>query len=89
MELQQKYSYRFVNYRELTENEKRQVWIIRNLPDIRIWMANPDLTKWSQHLHFLDSLINRPYINHYLVYDKFNNIIGSVNFTIIKKGIAE
>lgn len=48
-----------VNYTELTEDESRQVWQTRNLPEIRQWMFNPDPFSWEEHSRFVASLAQR------------------------------
>ena len=53
-------AWREVNYTELTEEESRQVWRTRNLPEIRQWMFNPDPFSWEEHSRFVASLAQRP-----------------------------
>lgn len=52
-------AWREVNYTELTEEESRQVWQTRNLPQIRQWMFNPNPFTWEEHSRFVASLAQR------------------------------
>lgn len=51
---------REVNYTELIEDESRQVWQTRNLPQIRQWMFNPEPFSWENHSRFVASMAQRP-----------------------------
>lgn len=51
--------WREVNYTELTEEERHQVWHTRNLPQIRQWMFNPNPFTWEEHSRFVASLAQR------------------------------
>ena len=53
-------AWREVNYTALTEEESRQVWQTRNLPQIRQWMFNPNPFSWEEHSNFVTSLLQRP-----------------------------
>lgn len=52
-------AWREVNYTELTEDESRQVWQTRNLPEVRQWMFNPEPFSWEEHSQFVASLAQK------------------------------
>ena len=52
-------AWREVNYTDLTEEESKQVWQTRNLPEIRQWMFNPNPFSWEEHSNYVASLSQR------------------------------
>lgn len=52
-------AWREVNYTDLTEEESKQVWQTRNLPEIRQWMFNPNPFSWEEHSNYVTSLSQR------------------------------
>lgn len=73
---------RVVDYTQLNESESHLVWEIRNLPEIRIHMANPRPFSFESHQQFIQRL---SVDNQKLFYAFFvgNEFVGSFNFTNI------
>jgi RimJ/RimL family protein N-acetyltransferase len=68
----------FVNYTDCTIEQLRDVFDLRNDPDMRKWAANPVELTWENHLSFVEKLkgdSKRIYLAIYLG----NTLIGSYN----------
>ena len=77
-----------VNYTELTEDESRQVWQTRNLPEIRKWMFNPEPFSWEEHSRFVASLEQRP-DKLYMAFFDGEQLVASYDLIDIHDGHAE
>jgi len=67
------------NYVNLNENDKMQVLNMRNHPEIKKWMYNPDLILEVDHFDFIKNLEIDTEKRYFLVKQK-GNTIGSINF---------
>ena len=79
---------REVNYTELSEQESRQVWETRNLPDIRKWMFNSQPFLWEEHSQFVAGLSQRK-DKLYMAFFDGNRPVASYDLTGIHDGQAE
>lgn len=82
-------NYIFKDFTELTEDEIRLIWELRNHPDIRRWMTNSRPIEFADHLQFIGSLSRRNDLRHYLVKDNSSLPIGSVNITFLSDDKVE
>lgn len=73
---------RQLNYTELTESESRTVWEVRNLPEIRLHMTNPDAFSYESHQAFVKKLADDPN-KLFLAYFEGETLIGTINFVEI------
>jgi UDP-2,4-diacetamido-2,4,6-trideoxy-beta-L-altropyranose hydrolase/UDP-4-amino-4,6-dideoxy-N-acetyl-beta-L-altrosamine N-acetyltransferase len=73
---------RLVDYTQMNENESKLVWKIRNLPEVRMFMADSRPFSFDSHQQFITSLCDD---KHRLFYAFFSNneFVGSFNFTEI------
>lgn len=74
-----------VNYTDLTPEQSREVWQLRNADDIRCWMTNPDTFSFESHCRFIESLKSRPDREYYAFF-KDGLLVGSYDFTDIVQG---
>ena len=77
-----------VNYTDCTIGQLRDVFDLRNDPDMRKWAANPVELTWENHLSFVDKLrgdSKRIYLAVYLE----NTLIGSYNLHYVEDTIWE
>ena len=81
-------AWREVNYTELTEDESRQVWQTRNLPQIRQWMFNPDPFTWEEHSNYVASLAQR-LDKLYMAFFDGKQLVASYDLIDIHDGQAE
>lgn len=81
-------AWREVNYTELTEEESRQVWQTRNLPQIRQWMFNHNSFSWEEHSRYVSSLANRT-DKLYMAFFDGEQLIASYDLIDIHAGQAE
>ena len=79
---------REVNYIELTEEESRQIWQTRNMPDIRKWMFNSNLFSWEEHSRFVTSLSKRS-DKLYIAFFNRNKFVASYDLIDINDSQAE
>jgi len=79
---------REVNYTELTNEESKQVWQTRNLPEIRQWMFNPKPILWEEHSLFVSSLAQRQ-DKLYLAFFDREQVVASYDLVDIHDGQAE
>ena len=73
---------RLLNYTELTESESRTVWEVRNLPEIRQYMTNPEPFSYKSHLAFVNKLATDPN-KLFLAYFDGETLVGTINFVEI------
>lgn len=79
---------REVNYTDLIEDESRQVWQTRNLPQIRQWMFNSEPFSWEEHSLFVESLAKRT-DKLYMAFFEGEQLVASYDFIDIHEGQAE
>ena len=79
---------REVNYTDLKEDESRQVWQTRNLPQIRQWMFNSEPFSLEEHSLFVESLAKRT-DKLYMAFFKGEQLVASYDFIDIHDGQAE
>lgn len=72
----------FVDYRNLSENQHKEIWQIRNHASIRCWMEHPELISWESHRLFV-SRLSHSYRKLYWGIYKSELLIGSVNIEFI------
>lgn len=72
-------SYIFVNYAEMSEEESKIIWELRNHPHVSKWMVHPEAIPYPEHKRFVASLSANRNKDYYLIKDLSSNIIGSVN----------
>ena len=75
-------SLRQVNYVDMTEGESRTVWEVRNLPDIRKYMTNPEPFSFESHTAFVKRLETDPN-KLFLAYFEGESLVGTINFVEI------
>ena len=78
---------REVNYQSLTEDESRQVWQTRNLPQIRKWMLNPEPFSREEHLEFVAGLKQREDKLYIAFFDR-GQLVASYDLVDIHDGSA-
>ncbi len=76
---------RVVNYIDMSLGESRKVWEVRNLPEIRKCMTQPDSFSFESHLKFVESLKNNKTKLYYSIF-KADELVGSYDFVDIKDG---
>ncbi len=81
-------AWREVNYSELTEEESRQVWQTRNLPQIRQWMFNPNPFSWEEHSRYISGLAVRQ-DKLYMAFFDGEQLMASYDLIDIHDGQAE
>ena len=64
----------FKSFILLSEDEHKTIWQIRNNPEIRMYMDNPDSFPYENHQRFVSSLVETTGKAYYGVY-----LIGGVN----------
>ncbi len=74
-------AYRYKNFVQLTEEEKRMVLEWRNHESVRKWMYNTEIIPLENHLKFIDSLNNRTDCYYWMVYknDEPDGVISIVD----------
>ncbi len=78
---------RVVNYIDMTLDESRRVWEVRNLPEIRKCMTQPDPFPFESHLSFVKSLVNNKTKLYYAIFLN-DELVGSYDFIDIKDGVS-
>ena len=73
---------RQLNYTELTDAESRIVWEMRNMPEIRQFMTNPEPFSYETHKAFVNNLGKDPN-KLFLAYFDGETLIGTINFVEI------
>lgn len=76
---------RFVNYIEMTLDESRKVWEVRNLPEIRKCMTQPQAFPFESHQRFIESLKDNPFKLYYAIF-LGEDLVGAYDFIGIKDG---
>ena len=71
-----------VGYTDLTPEQSRAVWELRNREDIRRWMTNPEPFSFESHCHFIESLRTRPDREYYAFFQD-GLLVGSYDLTNI------
>lgn len=72
-------SLRMLNYTEMTEQECMEVWMVRNMPEIRQFMTNPIGFSYESHQAFVERLKNDPN-KLFLAFFDGNSLVGSFDF---------
>ena len=72
--------YKLINYTDCTESQQRDIFNLRNLPEIRKWMTNTGLIAWHDHLDFVESLKHTENRQYYAIYEK-DELVGTYNLT--------
>lgn len=76
---------RIVNYTDMTLEESRKVWEVRNLPEIRKCMTQPDPFPIESHQGFVESLRINTTKLYYAIF-RGDELVGSYDFIGIKDG---
>lgn len=76
---------RIVNYTDMTLEESRKVWEVRNLPEIRKCMTQPDPFPFESHQGFVESLRTNSSKLYYAIF-LGEELVGSYDFIGIKDG---
>ena len=71
-----------VGYTDLTPEQSRAVWELRNREDIRRWMTNPEPFSFESHCRFIESLRTRSDREYYAFF-KDGLLVGSYDLTNI------
>ena len=71
-----------VGYTDLTPEQSRAVWELRNREDIRRWMTNPEPFSFESHCRFIESLRTRSDREYYAFF-KDGFLVGSYDLTNI------
>ena len=72
--------YLLINYTDCTEEQQKEIFVLRNLSDIRKWMVNQEPIKWKNHLMFVESLRHTSDKKYFALY-KGSQLIGTYNLT--------
>lgn len=75
--------FRIVNYTDMTLDESSMVWKIRNLPEVRKCMTQPDPFPFESHQKFVESLHNNTTKLYYAIFLE-DKLIGSYDFISIQ-----
>ena len=73
---------RQINYVDLTDNESYKVWEVRNRPEIRKFMTNPEPFDYNSHIAFINKLKTDPN-KLFLAYFDGDALVGTINFVEI------
>lgn len=75
--------YAIINYTDCSQDQLKEIFDLRNHPDMRKWAANPVELSWDNHLRFVNSLKgdkDRVYLAIYMG----TKLIGSYNLHIVE-----
>lgn len=72
-----------IDYTKCTVDQLREIFILRNDPEMRKWAENPVELTWENHLHFVESLKNTHNSIYFAIYMK-NELIGSYNLHLVQ-----
>lgn len=72
--------YDIIDYTNCTESQQRDIFNLRNLPEIREWMANAEPITWHSHLDFVESLRHTNVRRYYAVFMQ-GKLVGTYNLT--------
>ena len=70
----------FKDYIDCSIEQHRAILTLRNLPEIRKVMINSEPIEWSDHIDFVESLIDNTTKRYYAVFKK-GRLIGTYNLT--------
>lgn len=72
--------YQIINYVDCTEAQLKEIFNLRNLPEIRRWMTNANEINWESHINFIEFLRS---FNDRVYYAIYNNgiLVGTYNLT--------
>lgn len=73
----------------MTEEETRKIWELRNHPLVAKWMVNTAPIDYKSHLNFIERLKSLTDKDYFIIKDKVNNIIGSVNINFTESPYPE
>jgi UDP-4-amino-4,6-dideoxy-N-acetyl-beta-L-altrosamine N-acetyltransferase len=79
---------RLIPFIDMNDTEKEMILSWRNHPNVRVWMLHPDEISMNEHLHFIQSLENRPDKRYFLVREA-NDYLGVIDLTDITATSAE
>lgn len=82
-------TYHFINYSEMSEDDSREIFDLRNHHDVSRWMVNDQEISWDVHKRFVNSLRSRIDKDYFIVKDNDGMIVGSVNIDYSENGISE
>lgn len=80
--------FRIVDYVDLTESESKQVWFVRNLPEIRQYMTNTEMFDFETHCQFIETLRNNEIKKYWAVFER-ENLIGGYSLVNINSETGE
>lgn len=69
-----------VNYIDCNLYQQRQIFELRNNPEIRKWMTNPEPILWNNHLEFVELLCKDSRRLYYAIF-KEKQLIGTYNLS--------
>lgn len=72
---------KIVNYIDCSLIQQRQIFELRNNPDIRIWMTNPEPILWNSHLEFIGLLSKDNRRAYYAIFNE-KQLVGTYNLTL-------
>ena len=72
--------YDIINYTDCTDSQLEEIFILRNLPEIRKWMTNPELISWDEHMKFVEKLRHDDDRRYYAIYNN-GNLVATYNLT--------
>lgn len=72
--------YDIINYIDCTDSQLEEIFILRNLPEIRKWMTNPELIAWEDHIRFIEKLRHDSERRYYAIY-KNRVLVATFNLT--------
>lgn len=78
--------YLLVSYNQLDEDTLELVRGERNREDVRKWSINRDEISKEQHESFVSSLSRRDDQRYYAVYNRYHELVGSVNLKKVSEG---
>lgn len=82
-------TYHFLNYKAMGEIDSKEIWRLRNLPEIARWMVNDSFIPYENHQRFVAGLKGDESRDYFIIKDLEDNIIGSVNLTYFSREDAE
>lgn len=72
--------YDIINYIDCTAKQQKEIFSLRNLPEIRKWMTNPEIISWDNHLKFIELLRQNQNRKYYAIYNN-GVLVGTYNLT--------
>ena len=80
--------YDIINYTDCSELQQQEIFNLRNHPEIRKWMTNPEQISWKSHLSFVGKLRQSDDRIYYAVYQN-SKLVGTYNLTRESDGVWE